>query len=107
MLLGQFVAGLRAAAGALAVLVLAATGTARANAIDPAKLPRHALVVGNSEYRVGALKNPRNDAQARAFGFQGTPAFIVGRFRVPGVLDVALFKQAIKDAREAAKKSKK
>ncbi|QDL96032.1 DsbA family protein [Rhodopseudomonas palustris] len=49
----------------------------------------------------------RNDAQAKAFGFQGTPSFIIGRFRVPGVLDVALFKQAIKDAREAAKKTDK
>lgn len=46
----------------------------------------------------------RNDAQAKAFGFQGTPSFIVGRFRVPGVLDAELFRQAIKDAREAAKK---
>ncbi|MBB1090223.1 DsbA family protein [Rhodopseudomonas palustris] len=46
----------------------------------------------------------RNDAQAKAFGFQGTPAFIIGRFRVPGVLDVAMFKQAIKDARAAAQK---
>lgn len=44
----------------------------------------------------------RNDAQAKAFGFQGTPAFIVGRFRVPGVLDAAMFKAAIKDARAAA-----
>jgi len=44
----------------------------------------------------------RNDAQAKAFGFQGTPAFIIGRFRVPGVLDQAMFKQAIKDARAAA-----
>lgn len=49
----------------------------------------------------------RNDAQAKALGFQGTPSFIVGRFRVPGVLDVALFKQAIKDARAAAKKNEK
>ncbi|WP_041798958.1 DsbA family protein [Rhodopseudomonas palustris] len=49
----------------------------------------------------------RNDAQAKAFGFQGTPAFIVGRFRVPGVLDVAMFKQAIKDARAAAAQQKK
>ncbi|MFC0242132.1 DsbA family protein [Rhodopseudomonas telluris] len=48
----------------------------------------------------------RNDAQARAFGFQGTPAFIVGRFRVPGVLDAAMFKQAIKDARTAAAQKK-
>jgi protein-disulfide isomerase len=46
----------------------------------------------------------RNDAQARAFGFPGTPAFIIGTFRVPGVLTAADFKQAIKDARAAAQK---
>jgi len=46
----------------------------------------------------------RNNAQAEAFGFQGTPAFIVGTFRVPGVLDAAGFKQAISDARKAAAK---
>ena len=44
----------------------------------------------------------RNNSQAEAFGFQGTPAFIVGTFRVPGVLDAAGFKQAINDARKAA-----
>jgi protein-disulfide isomerase len=44
----------------------------------------------------------RNDAQARAFGFQGTPAFIIGTFRVPGSLNAAGFKQAISDARKAA-----
>jgi protein-disulfide isomerase len=47
----------------------------------------------------------RNDAQAKAFGFQGTPAFIIGKFRVPGALSVANFKQAIKDARAALKKT--
>jgi protein-disulfide isomerase len=41
----------------------------------------------------------RNDAQARALGFRGTPAFIIGTFRVPGVLSETDFKQAIKDAR--------
>ncbi len=46
----------------------------------------------------------RNNAQAEAFGFQGTPAFIIGSFRVPGVLDAAGFKAAIKDARAAQKK---
>ena len=45
----------------------------------------------------------RNNAQAESFGFQGTPAFIIGTFRVPGVLDAAGFKQAVKDARSAAK----
>lgn len=44
----------------------------------------------------------RNNAQAEAFRFQGTPAFIIGTFRVPGVLDATGFKQAIRDARKAA-----
>jgi protein-disulfide isomerase len=48
----------------------------------------------------------RNNDQAEAFGFQGTPAFIIGTFRVPGVLDAATFKQVIADARAAAKQPK-
>ncbi|MES2194000.1 MAG: DsbA family protein [Pseudomonadota bacterium] len=48
----------------------------------------------------------RNNEQAEAFGFQGTPAFIIGTFRVPGVLDAAGFKRAIADARTAARKKK-
>ena len=48
----------------------------------------------------------RNNEQAEAFGFQGTPAFIIGTFRVPGLLDAAGFKQAIADARTAAQKKK-
>jgi len=44
----------------------------------------------------------RNDAQAKAFGFQGTPGFIIGTFRVPGALNPAGFKRAIADARKAA-----
>ncbi|WP_291851320.1 DsbA family protein [Bradyrhizobium sp.] len=48
----------------------------------------------------------RNNEQAEAFGFQGTPAFIIGTFRVPGVLDAAGFKQAIADARAAARAKK-
>lgn len=47
----------------------------------------------------------RNNAQASAFGFQGTPAFIVGHFRVPGVLTMEQFKLAIADARKANKAS--
>ena len=43
----------------------------------------------------------RNNAQATAFGFRGTPSFIVGKFRVPGVLTMAQFEQAIADARKA------
>jgi protein-disulfide isomerase len=43
----------------------------------------------------------RNNEQAIAFGFRGTPSFIVGKFRVPGVLSMAEFEQAIADARKA------
>ena len=43
----------------------------------------------------------RNNAQAEAFGFRGTPSFIVGKFRVPGVLTMAQFEQVIADARKA------
>jgi protein-disulfide isomerase len=46
----------------------------------------------------------RNNDQAIAFDFRGTPSFIVGKFRVPGVLTMAQFGQAIADARKAAKK---
>ena len=46
----------------------------------------------------------RNTAQAEAFGFEGTPGFIVGTFRVPGVLEMSVFKQVIADARKEAKK---
>jgi protein-disulfide isomerase len=44
----------------------------------------------------------RNDDQAKAFGFRGTPSFIVGKFRVAGMLTMAQFDQAIADARKAA-----
>lgn len=44
----------------------------------------------------------RNNDQATAFGFKGTPSFIIGKFRVPGVLTMAQFDMAIADARKAA-----
>jgi protein-disulfide isomerase len=44
----------------------------------------------------------RNNDQATAFGFKGTPSFIVGKFRVPGILTMAEFDQVIADARKAA-----
>ena len=47
----------------------------------------------------GILK--RNSEQAEGLGFRGTPAFIVGKFRVPGVLTMAQFEQVIADARKA------
>ena len=43
----------------------------------------------------------RNNDQAAAFEFRGTPSFIVGKFRVPGVLTMAQFGQVIADARKA------
>jgi protein-disulfide isomerase len=43
----------------------------------------------------------RNNEQAEALGFKGTPSFIVGKFRVPGVLTMAQFEQVIADARKA------
>lgn len=46
----------------------------------------------------------RNHEQATGLGFQGTPAFIIGHFRVPGAPNAQAFKQAIADARAAATK---
>jgi protein-disulfide isomerase len=46
----------------------------------------------------------RNKAQADAFGFDGTPGFIVGTFRVPGVVEMKVFKVIVADARARAKK---
>ena len=46
----------------------------------------------------------RNADQAEAFGFRGTPSFIVGKYRVPGVLTMAQFEQVIADARKAKMK---
>jgi len=43
----------------------------------------------------------RNNAQAQGLNFRGTPSFIVGKFRVPGVLTMAQFEQVISDARKA------
>jgi protein-disulfide isomerase len=43
----------------------------------------------------------RNNEQALAFEFRGTPSFIVGKYRVPGVLSMNQFEQAIADARKA------
>jgi protein-disulfide isomerase len=45
----------------------------------------------------------RNQAQAVAFGFLGTPAFVVGKFRVNVGLSAENFKRVIADARAAEK----
>jgi protein-disulfide isomerase len=49
----------------------------------------------------------RNNEQAEGLGFNGTPAFIVGTFRIPGGLTAEQFKLAISDARKAAKQGEK
>lgn len=43
----------------------------------------------------------RNNEQAEGLGFKGTPSFIVGKYRVPGVLTMEQFAQVIADARKA------
>jgi protein-disulfide isomerase len=43
----------------------------------------------------------RNNEQGEGLGFRGTPSFIVGKFRVPGVLTMDQFAQVIADARKA------
>ena len=56
-------------------------------------------LVANAKAIDGILK--RNNEQATALGFRGTPSFIVGKFRVPGVLTMEQFEQVIADARKA------
>jgi protein-disulfide isomerase len=48
----------------------------------------------------------RNTAQAKAFGFPGTPSFIVGTFRVPGVPTAEQFKLMIADVRAGKDKAR-
>ena len=48
---------------------------------------------------------PATARKPRPSDFEGTPGFIVGTFRVPGVVEMKVFKQVIADARAAAKKS--
>ena len=66
--------------------------------IDIARLDRD--LVANAKAIDAILA--RNSDQATAFGFKGTPSFIVGKFRVPGILTMAQFDQVIADARKAA-----
>jgi protein-disulfide isomerase len=48
----------------------------------------------------------RNAAQAKAFGFPGTPSFIVGTFRVPGVPTAEQFRLMIADVRAGKDKAR-
>jgi protein-disulfide isomerase len=68
--------------------------------VDPAKA---ASDLGANRDAIDAAL-ARNHLQAEAFGFLGTPAFIVGTFRVNGGLDAAGFKQVIAAARAAQAK---
>jgi protein-disulfide isomerase len=43
----------------------------------------------------------RHQAQADGLSFQGTPSFIIGKFRLFGAQEEEVFKQAIADARKA------
>lgn len=45
----------------------------------------------------------RHHAQADGFSFQGTPSFIIGKFRLFGAQNEEVFKQAIADARKMLK----
>jgi protein-disulfide isomerase len=49
---------------------------------------------------IGAILK-RHHTQAEGLGFQGTPSFIIGKFRLFGAREEEVFKQAIADARKA------
>ena len=67
-----------------------------ASGLDPARLTAD---VADDAKAFDALV-ARNGEQAEAFGFPGTPAFVIGSFVFPGVLDAGGFRQAIADARK-------
>ncbi len=57
--------------------------------------------LATNEQAITAVLRRTND-QATAFEFRGTPAMIIGKFRIPGPLKREQFAQAIADARKAA-----
>jgi protein-disulfide isomerase len=77
-------------------------GTLAQAGVDVSQAERDLAAHGNA---INALL-ARNNMQAEALGFQGTPALIIGHFRVPGALDAANLKLAIGDARAALKRDK-
>jgi protein-disulfide isomerase len=77
-------------------------GTLAQAGVDVSQAERDLAAHGNA---INALL-ARNNTQAEALGFQGTPALIIGHFRVPGALDAANLKLAIGDARAALKRDK-
>jgi protein-disulfide isomerase len=67
---------------------------------------RAAKDLETNKVRIGEIL-ARNDGQAKAFGFRGTPAFIIGKFRVNSPLIAIQFERAVLDARKAAAVVKK
>ncbi len=67
---------------------------------------RAAKDLETNKVRIGEIL-AHNDGQAKAFGFRGTPAFIIGKFRVNSPLIAIQFERAVLDARKAAATVKK
>lgn len=65
-------------------------------------IPRAQRDLATNQKQIDAVL-ARNKEQATALGFEGTPAFTIGNFRVPAVFNTANLKQYIADARAAAK----
>lgn len=75
--------------------------TVRNSGVDMARLD-----ADMKTYASGIVKLlKRNLDIADAIGFQGTPGFLIGPYKVNGVLNEEGFKQAIADARAEQKKS--
>ncbi len=101
---GKYAAAHDALISLTAKLTTTATDDALAGAGIDVERARAVLV--KDVAAIGAVLK-RNAAQAKGLGLQGTPGFIVGKFRVPGVLQPAQFKQAIADARKAMAQERK
>lgn len=71
--------------------------------VDVARAERDLVTHGKA---IDALL-ARNQEQALGLGFQGTPGFVIGHFRVPGAFDAKTLQQVIKEARAALKAEKK
>ncbi len=65
-------------------------------------VPRAKQELQKNVKEIGAALK-RNHQQAEALSFQGTPSFIIGKFRLFGAQPEEIFKQVIVDARKALK----
>lgn len=66
-------------------------------------VPRAKQELQKNVKEIGATLK-RNHRQAEGMSFQGTPSFIIGKFRLFGAQPEEIFKQVIADARKALKK---